>query len=389
MIKAFFLRLIAVYFLLYFFPFYQSSHQDLITWIARRIFGFSDEFQLLNVGSGDRLFDYYAVFANFSIAGAVGLIWTGIDRGRLHNEFTKKGLYLGLRVALATVMISYGFIKIIPPFQFQAPSLVRLMSTYGNSSPMGLLWTFMGSSQNYMNFGGMAEVIGGILLLLPRVHLLGALIVFGVSLNVLVLNLSYDVPVKIYSFHLMLVSLVLISYHLKELFSFFVLQNQVSLKLKTQCFERDFLNKGVNVGLFLFGIFYVWQCLGWLNVKEESPKVPMYGIWYIGDVTGTENFPWTHLIFERQDLLAVKNRDGTIEYIKIEEVVEHKSLILNKKEPEGTIAFEIEDLTDGFKKFKTEWAGKPISFMVHKVDVSKFLLLSRGFHFVSESPFNR
>lgn len=45
----------------------------------------------------------------------------------------------------ATAMVAYGMFK-ISPSQFPAPGLSRLVQPYGDSSPMGLLWTFMGVS---------------------------------------------------------------------------------------------------------------------------------------------------------------------------------------------------------------------------------------------------
>jgi hypothetical protein len=39
----------------------------------------------------------------------------------------------------------------------------RLLKPYGESSPMGLLWTFMGYSTGYNLFTGGAEALGGLL----------------------------------------------------------------------------------------------------------------------------------------------------------------------------------------------------------------------------------
>jgi hypothetical protein len=60
-------------------------------------------------------------------------------------------------------------------------------------------------------FAGAVEMLGGALLFLPRTTLLGAIIGLGSAIQVLALNLSYDVPVKLFSFHMVLVSLLLIA----------------------------------------------------------------------------------------------------------------------------------------------------------------------------------
>src|SRR5947199_1204250 len=105
-------------------------------------------------------------------------------------------------------MLSFGAYKVIKS-QFPAPSLDRLLEPYGDSSPMGLLWTFMGASKAYTIFGGFAEMLGGALLTVRRTTLLGALVCIGVITNIVMLNFSYDVPVKLYSTHLLLMAIFL------------------------------------------------------------------------------------------------------------------------------------------------------------------------------------
>ena len=89
------------------------------------------------------------------------------------------------------------------------PNEYQLARTYGESSPMGLLWTFMAASPAYTFFAGMGEVIGGVLLVFRRTMTLGAIVTFGVMTNVMMLNFCYDVPVKQYSFHLMIMALII------------------------------------------------------------------------------------------------------------------------------------------------------------------------------------
>ena len=113
-------------------------------------------------------------------------------------------------------MISYGAVKVIKS-QFPDPSLARLMQTYGDSSPMGLLWTFMGASKSYNIFTGGVECLGGFLLFIPRLTTLGALVSIGALANIFMLNMSYDVPVKLYSFHLLLMAVVLAAPDLRRL----------------------------------------------------------------------------------------------------------------------------------------------------------------------------
>ena len=109
------------------------------------------------------------------------------------------------------------------PTQFIFPSFGRLVEPLGEFSPMGLLWNFMGYSTPYIIFSGLAEVTGATLLLFRRTATLGAMTSAAVLLNIVTLNFCYDVPVKLYSVHLELMSLFLLLPDAPALWRFFVL----------------------------------------------------------------------------------------------------------------------------------------------------------------------
>src|SRR5262249_59191874 len=102
-----------------------------------------------------------------------------------------------------TTMFSYGFIKMIP-LEMLFPQLSRLIEPFGNFSPMGVLWASVGASPGYEICSGCVETLGGILLFIPRTATLGALICLANMTQVFVLNMTYDVPVKLFSFQLIL-----------------------------------------------------------------------------------------------------------------------------------------------------------------------------------------
>ncbi|MFY9224894.1 MAG: hypothetical protein WAQ98_19635, partial [Blastocatellia bacterium] len=71
--------------------------------------------------------------------------------------------------------------------------LDRLIQPFGDASPMGLAWTFMGASYSYNFFAGMGEMLAGFLLIFPQTATLGALVAIGVISNIVMLNFSYDI----------------------------------------------------------------------------------------------------------------------------------------------------------------------------------------------------
>ena len=102
------------------------------------------------------------------------------------------------------------------------PDLSLLASNVGDLLPMRLSWIFMGYSPPYQFFSGALEVLSGILLLSRRTATFGALVASGVFLNVMMMNLSYDIPLKLFSMKLELLSLFLLVHEKDRLISFFI-----------------------------------------------------------------------------------------------------------------------------------------------------------------------
>src|SRR5690606_15196635 len=105
------------------------------------------------------------------------------------------------RYYVAITLITYGLAKFWNG-QFPGPRLDSLEQIYGNFSPMGLAWRFFGYSETYKTFMGLAEIIPGLLLLFRRTMVLGALLAIAVTTNIVLVNFSFDVPVKLLSTHL-------------------------------------------------------------------------------------------------------------------------------------------------------------------------------------------
>src|SRR5262249_15637843 len=153
---------------------------------------------------------------------------------------------------LGTAMVGYGAFKLIAS-QFPAPTLDRLMQTYGESSPMGLLWTFMGASETYTMFVGSAEMIAGILLFPRKTSTLGALMSIGVLSNVVALNFSYDVPVKLYSSHLLAMAIFVLLPDARRVANFFILNRPTEVVTMEPLFHRTDWQRGALV----FGSLFV------------------------------------------------------------------------------------------------------------------------------------
>ncbi len=196
-----------------------QATQPIVAWLGRLFTGEAPSFEF--TGSGDGLASYLGVLIDFCVAAVIALMWWLWHRSTPVSPRIADACRVLLRYFLAWVMLSYGFSKVFPT-QFPVLGPDRLLQPYGDSSPMGLLWTFMGASPGYQIFAGVAELLGGLLLLFRRTTLLGALVVAAVMTNVFAMNMFFDVPVKLYSFHYLLFAVFLVLPDVPRLVGIFI-----------------------------------------------------------------------------------------------------------------------------------------------------------------------
>lgn len=232
-------RFAAIYWLLYCLPnfmeplvpiagaklaeWYERAGTSIVEWMARGVFHLSRELVPQN-GSGDTTYNYLLILLLFVIAVAGTVIWSLLDRRTTDYSGLRDMLRSYLRYTLAFALLGYGLSKVTFEMnQFPENAAFQLDKTWGDSSPMNVLWAFMGASRPYTFFAGMAEVLAAMLLIWRRTATLGALVALGTMTNVMLLNFCYDVPVKIYSTHLVMMSVMIILPDVRRLANVLVL----------------------------------------------------------------------------------------------------------------------------------------------------------------------
>jgi hypothetical protein len=289
----------------------------------------------------------------------------------------------------------------------------RLLQDYGDSSPMGLLWTFMGASQPYTMFAGWMETIGGLLLCFRRTQLVGALWTAGVMANVFVLNMFYDVPVKIYSFHLLALAMVIAAPDMPRLVRMFLLNRPVARADLRGPWTNKTLRRtafGVKIAWLVFTVpFMFWQMSeARYTYGALAPRGELDGTWEVREFRrdGVELPPlvtdaarWRYLtLVDRPDWKqgivthmkgvnarwALEITDATLEFREMTVAADDDP---SKAPLVGTLAFT----RDGEKTLRLsgELAGAKIEAVCERLDARDFLLLNRGFRWVNEYPFNR
>ena len=173
-------------------------------------------------GSGDTSMGWARLWTYLCIAVIVALAWSILDRKRPNYIHLNYWLCLFSRYYVILVSLSYGIIKLFGQ-QMVFPNLHEMATPVGDLLPMRLSWFFIGYSRAYEFFSGAMEVLAALLLLYRRTILLGVLVATGVFLNVMMLNLSYDIPVKIFSMQMEFTCLFLLVNESGRLINFFIL----------------------------------------------------------------------------------------------------------------------------------------------------------------------
>ena len=129
---------------------------------------------------------------------------------------------------LALIMLKYGFDKAFKA-QFYLPEPNTLFTPLGMLDKDILYWSTMGSSYSYTIFMGFMEVIPALMLLFKKTRALGLFILSGVLINVVFVNLSFDISDKLFSSFLLFINLLLLAPSFKKIIQFFVLNKSTAL----------------------------------------------------------------------------------------------------------------------------------------------------------------
>jgi hypothetical protein len=200
--------------------FYDDGWGWLVRFANAHWFHVADELVPFN-GSGDTSFGYAQLMLMLILATVGCAIWSVADNKRNNYERIDYWFRVTVRYYLAYFCFVYGIIKIYS-LQMIFPNNSQLASSLGDFLPMRFSWLFIGYSTPYQVFSGVMETIAGLLLLNRKTVTLGLVTATGVFIHVFVLNMAYDIPVKLFSGHLLLFSIYLLTYETRRLTDFFV-----------------------------------------------------------------------------------------------------------------------------------------------------------------------
>ena len=377
--------------------------RDLGLWTAERLFGATPPIPFEG-NSGDTVVHWAQGLWMLVFGVAIATVWSVLDHPRSNYETLHKWFRLFLRFALAAQMFYYGMAKVIPT-QFPQPSLVTLVEPVGNLSLTDLLWTSIGASTGYQMFTGWAEMLAGILLVIPRTTTLGALICAADMTQVFVINMTYDFGLKQISFHLILMSLVLLAPDLRRLADVFILNRPVAPSTQPSLFATPRANRIALIAQLVYGAYlaavFVNLVVGYWYTEpgNRSPRSPLFGIWDIeeleidGEVRpaylNDYDRRWRRVIFDFPNVVAFQRTDDSFMHYGISVDVGSRVVSLTKGNSRNwKSAFRFERPAQDRLILEGQMDGYRIRLRLKLLELDTFRLLNSPFRWIRPpSPF--
>ena len=363
--------------------------KNMVSWIAAHVFHVAHPLVITGSGSGDKTFNWVAAFFLLVVAAAGTIVWSVLDRRRLAYPALDKWFRIFMRFAVGTTMLTYAMFKVFP-LQMSFPNLTRLLEPYGNFSPMGVLWASIGASPGYERFAGSMELLAAVLLFVPRLSLLGAMVAFADSVQIFALNMTYDVPVKLFSLHLILMSLFLLAPDMRHLIAALVRRVPAG---------RVLVAAQIVLGIYFVGMNMYSDWHDWRSSAGVATKPALYGVWNVDRmyVDGIERSPlitdwgrWRRVLVQTSTALTFQRMDDTFAGFPGKYDMAAQTIALTRpSDKTWKASFTFQRPDNDHMTLDGKMDGHQVKLQLTLVDRNKFLLVSRGFNWIQEFPFNR
>lgn len=367
--------------------------QLFVGWMGKLLLNGKEVTQPARTGSGDTTFQYILLLGICLVTVIGTIIWSVLDRNRLNYRKLLYLLTVLIRFYLGYMMISYGLAKLYN-MQFGDVSEYRLKSTYGQSSPMGLAWTFFAYSKKYKYFMGFAEIIGGSLLFFRRTVSLGAVITLAVTINIMAVNYCFDVPVKISSTILMLMGLFLILKNAERYLNFFLL-NKATKPVNLGYFngkKHSLPITSLKYALILYLILPLYK-----SYALQKDRFKIYGLYIVEDfnlnIAGNkvDSLHWKRLDIGFDSVKVWSANNKSTAYFCSVDYVSKKLVLFNAGSNSLAYEFSYQQLDPDFLTLSSNNFPKQELLYIksRKFNFKSYPLINRGFHWINEHPYNK
>jgi hypothetical protein len=367
-----------------------SLFEGIIKWFGDHVLGLTDYNPGL-ISDATGLYIHVLILILFSVLSTI--TWSVFNRKKEHEPLLYF-LLVVIRYYLAMQLLWYGFNKIFK-YQFYLPEPNILYTKMGEVPRDLLYWSAMGTSRAYNIFMGGTEVFAALLLLFRRTQLMGALLAFAVLINVVCVNFSFDISVKVYSCFLLLLSIAVIAPHLKRLWYFFVLRESTTQRAWIIVYHSTFQYrmymwiKAVVIFLLLADSLSPYAEAGYFN-DDKMPRPFLHGAYQVknfklnGNILDECNTQrWKRMFIHRDGYFIIQNQQEEMNDYKLEYNKSNRQLHLEDYyHNKSTLHYILP--TDTTLELNGVFYGDTIQASFKKLDWKKMPLLQNEFHWVIE-----
>jgi hypothetical protein len=127
----------------------------------------------------------------------------------------------------------------------------------------------------------------------------------------------------------------------------------------------------------------------WNQYGAGAPKSQLYGIWNV-EPTSPERQTWRRVIFDRPNFAVFQKPDDSFVFLTSKIDMQAGTVAVTKRaDPKSSASFHFERAGNDQLTMAGEMDGARVQLRLHLQERSKLMLVSRGFHWVSEQPFGR
>jgi hypothetical protein len=229
---------------------------------------------------------------------------------------------------------------------------------------------------------------------------LGALISLAAMIEVFMLTMTYDVIAKLFAFNLILLCCFLLAPDIPRLLRFLLLHRTTSLSTEARLFRGVRANRIALAAQLIFGLWLVglaghesWSY--WNTLGGGRPLPALYGIWEVRQMSIdgqprppllTDSTRWRRAIFDYPDRMAFQRIDESFVPYDASVNLPGRTLALTKSDDKNwTANFTFQRPAEDQLILDGRMDNQQVHMELQLTDRNKFLLVSRGFHWVQES----
>ena len=279
--------------------------EDIIHFVAVKLFGLTHNYQEITSDSSSL---FILTFLLFGLSLTSAFIISFSKKWKKYEQKTLNLIFFIICYYIALQLFNYGIDKVFKA-QFYLPEPNILYTPLGQLDKDILYWSTLGTSYLYNMILGSIEVVTALLLVIRKTRVIGLLMCCGVFINVIAVNFSFDISVKLYSSFLFIITLTSLVPIFKKLYQFFILNRNTRLNRNLDSFhflKHSFIKpclKFFILSIIIVEVFYPFVFSGNYN-DDKATRPLLHGAYSIND-----QGPYKRLFIHRQGYLIFQDKN--------------------------------------------------------------------------------